>query len=284
MNRFQQFSKEKQYLLGVSPATVSWYETSLAWLPNENPNSEDLKALVIRMREKGLKATGINSVCRAINSYLHWNSGVGERKCSPACSHPRVSKLKEPQMVLPSFSTDQIKKLVIWKPRTKNQRRLHLLVLFMLDTGCRISEILNLHTRNLDLDNLLVTLDGKGNKQRKVPFSFELRKLLYKYISDYGRRPDLLLFATRTEVKLDRRDMLRDVKNLCRDLGFEPPVRTLHCFRHTFAVNYIRKGGSVFHLQKALGHTSLDMTRKYANLATEDLQAVHQKLSLLGGI
>ena len=51
--------------------------------------------------------------------------------------------------------------------------------------------------------------------------------------------------------------------------------------RHTIAVNYLRKGGSVFRLQKMLGHSTLEMTRRYANLMTEDLQAIHQKLSLL---
>jgi integrase/recombinase XerD len=75
--------------------------------------------------------------------------------------------------------------------------------------------------------------------------------------------------------------MLRDVKLLCRKLGFEPPARTLHSFRHTFAVNYLRKGGSVFHLQKVLGHSTLEMTRRYCNLMTEDLQATHQQCSLL---
>ncbi len=54
-----------------------------------------------------------------------------------------------------------------------------------------------------------------------------------------------------------------------------------HTFRHTFAVSYLRKGGSVFHLQKILGHSTLEMTRRYCNLMTEDLQAVHSKLSLL---
>jgi integrase/recombinase XerD len=49
------------------------------------------------------------------------------------------------------------------------------------------------------------------------------------------------------------------------------------------AVNYLRRGGSVFHLQRVLGHSSLDMTRRYSNLNAEDLQAVHQKISLLGG-
>jgi len=51
--------------------------------------------------------------------------------------------------------------------------------------------------------------------------------------------------------------------------------------RHTFAVNYLRKGGSVFHLQKVLGHSSLEMTRRYVNLITDDLRQVHQRVSLL---
>lgn len=63
--------------------------------------------------------------------------------------------------------------------------------------------------------------------------------------------------------------------------GFNPPARTPHAFRHTFAIHYLRKGGSVFHIQKVLGHSTLEMTRRYANLMTEDLQAVHERVSLL---
>ena len=74
---------------------------------------------------------------------------------------------------------------------------------------------------------------------------------------------------------------MRDVKLLCKRLGFSRPARTLHAFRHTFAVNYLRRGGSVFHLQKVLGHSTLEMTRRYANLVTADLQAVHERVSLL---
>ena len=77
------------------------------------------------------------------------------------------------------------------------------------------------------------------------------------------------------------RDQLRDVKLLCKRLGIVPPERTIHAFRHTFAVNYLRRGGSVFHLQKVLGHSSLEMTRRYADLVTEDLSAIHERVSLL---
>jgi len=171
--------------------------------------------------------------------------------------------------------------LVTWKPKGRYQRRLHLLMLFLLDTGARISEALNLRVSDVDLDNLLVTLDGKGRKQRVVPFSFELRKAMFRYVRDYQRKSDSLLLASRNETLLGRRVMLRDVKHLCKRLGFDPPGRTLYAFRHTFAVIYLRRGESVFHLQKMLGHSTLEMTRRYANLVTADLQAVHERVSLL---
>ena len=60
----------------------------------------------------------------------------------------------------------------------------------------------------------------------------------------------------------------------------DPEIRTLHAFRHTFALNYVRRGGSVFHLQKVLGHSTLEMTRRYANLTIKDLQAIHERVSL----
>ena len=137
--------------------------------------------------------------------------------------------------------------------------------------------------RDIDFENLLATLDGKGRKQRVVPFSFELRKAMFRYCKDFDRTPDSLLFATRMQTKLLRRNVLRNVKLLCKSLGFDPPARTVHAMRHSFAVNYLRKGGSVFHLQKVLGHSTLDMTRLYAQLVTADLQAVHERVSLLRG-
>jgi integrase/recombinase XerD len=219
-------------------------------LRTESPTEKELKDAVMRMREKRLKATGCNSVIRAINAYLKWSG-----------SPHRVLCLKEDQRVLPTFSLPDIKKLLSYRPKPKfYQRRLHLLILVLLDAGCRIDEVLTLRAANCDLDNLLFTVTGKGRKQRKIPFSFELRRHLSRFLVDL--HPEQLIFATRHGRKLGRRNVL-------------------HAFRHTFAVHYLRKGGSVFHLQKVLGHSTLEMTRRYANLLTEDLQAVHQKISLL---
>ena len=109
------------------------------------------KDCVLRMREHGLKATGCNSVIRSINAYLKWSG-------SPL----KIPSLKEPQLILPTFTAAHVKLLVSWRPKIFYQRRLHLLVLFLLDTGCRISEALSLRVSEIDFDKVLVTLDGKG--------------------------------------------------------------------------------------------------------------------------
>jgi integrase/recombinase XerD len=265
-----QFIKERQYLHNVSPATIAWYRNSLGWLGAEVPSEDDLKDFVMRMREKGLKPTGCNNRIRAVNAYLKWKG-----------SSLRVPRMKEPQFLLPTFTMPQVQQFIGCKPTGFYGRRLHLLVLILLDTGCRISEVLNVKVEDCDLDNLLVVVNGKGKKQRRVPFSLELRKALFRYVREFCPHPHESVLATKGGGTLDRHVVSRDVRRFCRDLGFDPPARTLHAFRHTFAINYLRKGGSVFHLQKVLGHSSLEMTRRYANLLTEDLQQMHPKVSLL---
>jgi integrase/recombinase XerD len=142
--RFEQFIRERQYLSNVTPSTIEWYENSLKWLRTESPSQEDLKEAVLRMRAKGLKATGCNSVIQALNSYTHWVNVGSESKCSSGCRHPKIRLMKVPQNVLPTFTHSQVRQLVTWRAKGKYQRRLHTLILLMLDIGCRISEVLNL--------------------------------------------------------------------------------------------------------------------------------------------
>lgn len=266
----EQFIKERQYLANVSTRTIDWYRCSLQWLPNAEPTQQELNDMVVRMREKGNSPAGVNCVLRCVNAYLKWSGSL--------CKLP---KLKEPSKVPEVFTEASVRRLVTWKPHTCSQRRLHVLVLVLLDTGCRISEALGLRVEHCDLDNLLVTLDGKGSKQRIVPMSMELRKAIFRRIASETLQPGDLLFGTAHGGLMLRRNVLRDVKTLCKTLGFDPPARTCHAFRHSFACNYVRQGGSVFHLQKTLGHTSLEMSRRYANLMTADLSAVHERFSML---
>jgi hypothetical protein len=70
MKKFQEFLREKQYLQNVSAHTLRWYRFALNWLPSENPNAVDLKLMVVKMREAGLKATGCNERCHSCDQLL----------------------------------------------------------------------------------------------------------------------------------------------------------------------------------------------------------------------
>jgi integrase/recombinase XerD len=275
--RFEQFVQEKKYLVGVSCATVEWYRASLKWLPGPSPDEAALKSAVMAMRERGLKASSCNCHIRAINSYLHWSTGAST-KCHAACAHLKVAPVKEARRILPVFSNPDIQKIVKWKPRGFYQLRSRLFMLSLADTGCRSGEALALRWSDVDFDNLLLKLHGKGAKDRLVPFSFELRRHLYQW--KQLNRWDIV-FPTRQGQSLGRRNVLRGVKLLCKRLDIVAPERTVHAFRHTFALNYLRRGGSVFHLQKVLGHSTLEMVKRYASLLTGDLQQIHEKISIL---
>ena len=265
---FEQFIKERKYLQNVSPRTVEWYEQTFKWLGKYEPTEAGCKAFIIGMRDGGLKPISCNSRIRVANAYFKW-----------AGLTLKIARLKEDETIIPTLTDEQAKWLVIHKPKGFCPCRLHSLVITLLDTGLRIDEALTLRVEQVDFDNMLLTVMGKGRKERKLPFSLELRKHLWRFSREY--RPIGLFFATRDGNKLGRRVVLRDFKLLCHKLGFEPPPRSLHAIRHTFATNYIRRGGSQFMLMKILGHTTLEMTKKYVHLQTDDLQAVHNGLSLL---
>ena len=89
--------------------------------------------------------------------------------------------LRTERKLLVTLTDQQLRQLISFKPRTFNQWRIHALVSVILDTGCRVDEVIQLRTGNVDLENLLITVYGKGNKERKVPFSYELRKILFRY-------------------------------------------------------------------------------------------------------
>ncbi len=66
MNRFNEFIRERRLLYNVSPTTVFWYSHAFKWLPSESATQAELKDVVLRMREAGLKETGCNAAIRAI--------------------------------------------------------------------------------------------------------------------------------------------------------------------------------------------------------------------------
>jgi integrase/recombinase XerD len=120
---------------------------------------------------------------------------------------------------------------------------------------------------------------GKGDKQRVIPFSFALRKTLYRHIKTQSQLPSDFVFSTRSGAPQTYRNALRQLVKMGREIGIR--VIRFHQLRHQFATNYLRTGGSVAMLRKILGHQDISSTLIYEHLQTDDLKNVHHRHSLL---
>jgi integrase/recombinase XerD len=192
----------------------------------------------------------------------------------------RVPKLETPKKVLELLSDEQIKRLISYRPKKRMQRRIHTMILLILDNGMRVDEVLNLRKQDVDLDNLLIKVHkGKGDNQRIVPCSLSLRRTLFRYIAEYSHPRSDFVFSTALGTRQTYRNSARALKAIGTATG-APAIR-FHLLRHTFATAYIRSGGNVVLLRKILGHSSISTTMIYEHLQTDDLTAVHQHHSLL---
>jgi site-specific recombinase XerD len=171
----QQFINERKYLLNVTPKTIIWYGCGFKASEGTLDSLEAAKIRVGELRERGVSAITVNSYLRCINAFWKWQG-----------KDWKIRRLKEEQQILATFRPEHITRLVHWKPIGRNETRAHTIALVALDTGLRISELLSLTRQDVDLDNLVLLVHGKSNKQRLVPVSIELRKVLYRHLSKNG--------------------------------------------------------------------------------------------------
>lgn len=160
-----------------------------------------------------------------------------------------------------------------------NSDRNKAIILLMLDTGIRASELCDLKVEDMDnRNNRIFIREGKGMKERMLPFSPRTGQMIWRYLA--GRkeaRPDDALFVSRLNRPLNRTKLAEMFSILGKRAGvsgFHP-----HRLRHTFAVMYIRNGGNAFSLQSMLGHSTLEMVKHYVRLAQVDIDNVHRRAS-----
>lgn len=288
---FADFLKHGRYLRNWSPRTVHTYGQGLNAFQQSlgvsaQPTSDgsesctgptitkaQLDAFVIWMRERGLTPGGCNMYIRTVNSFLSW---LHEERGHPLL---RIKLLPDPQKPLRGFSDAEIRALTTFKPKGAYQTRTWTLLLVLLDTGARIDEILGLRTQDVDFDSLLLTLHGKGSKIRRVPFSLEARKLLFRYSQRRKNEAEVksqLFFCTRTGLRTGYRNIYRDIKVLAARAGVEGEHVHPHAFRHAFAVNFIRRGGDIYRLARILGHASVQTTQLYVrSMTVEQVAEAH---------
>jgi integrase/recombinase XerD len=152
------------------------------------------------------------------------------------------------------------------------------ILLLLLDTGMRASELCGLNFSHVDTHNRRVRVMGKGSKERSIPFSPRTGQTLWRYLTS---RPDVRandpLIATVDEHELNR-SRLQKILGKIGNRGGVSNVHP-HRFRHTFAIQYLRNGGDPYTLQALLGHSSLDMVKNYLRIAQIDIDTAHRRAS-----
>jgi integrase/recombinase XerD len=280
---FDQFLRERQYLKNVTPKTIVWYETAFQSFNRtirvESPVAFDKAALqrfVVASRQRGLSAVSCNTYVKALNAFLAWMHSEGHVSRTGV-----LPLLRTERRVVEILSTDQLRRLIAVKPKSISHWRAYVLACTLLDTGIRIDECLGLRHTDVDSANLLLKVRGKGRKERIVPFSFELRRTLFRWsqIAERHRWQLELLFPTRRGTRMGQRNALRAHYLLLKRAGI--PQCGFHRVRHTFATNYLQNGGDVVRLSRVLGHSQITTTMRYLHLIVSDLQKPHQQLSIL---
>jgi integrase/recombinase XerD len=157
------------------------------------------------------------------------------------------------------------------------------MALVILDTGMRVDEVAHIRKQDVDMNNLLLTVQkAKGGKQRIVPMSLALRRTLFLFMKTEPHQLSEFIFSTRAGMPQTYRNAHRQLKLIGAKIG-APGVR-FHLLRHQWATHYLRSGGSIALLRRQLGHSSLDTVLFYEHLATGDLSKFHERHSLLASV
>lgn len=241
-----------------------------------------------------LKPGSVQNAWVAVRSFFNWavpEFGLNERPDRDA---------KRPRFQYPEiqpFTANELKALVkacaltapsngvkrkTFQKRRGNAARDEALVIILLDTGLRAGELCRLRIQDVKMESGEVFVadfgTGQKTKSRHVYLGHGSVRAVWRYLARReGTQPGDLLFVTERGRGLERYAL----KLIMARLGKRAGVANVHPhrFRHTFAVQYLRNGGDVFTLQRLLGHSTLEMVRRYVALADTDAQAAHRVAS-----
>jgi len=294
---------------GKSPRTVEDYDENLRrflWYADRQGWPDDIRLLTEwQIREFlgyvgtetnrwGLEGNGSETSQRrashttlhhywvTLSNFFNWLLREGFVAESPL-ARIRVAKPK-PKVVVP-YSGDEVGRMlaVCDYDYEHNARfvgsRNRAMILVLLDTGVRLSELVNMKVRDINGDTGYIRVLGKGSKERVVRVGKVAQKALWRYLMCRGRNDVEQLWLTEEGRPMHNTGVQSLVKRLKERAGV-PGEGSVHRFRHTFAVSFLRSDRNVFNLQYLLGHSDLEMVRRYTSaLGMEDALRAHEKAS-----
>lgn len=208
-----------------------------------------------------------------LRAWFNWLKEEGEIEASPLERIPApVSRADQIQPFLP----EEIRALLQAAKLTPTPRRDEAILLLLLDTGMRASELTELTCQDVDITLHRARVHGKGDKSRTVGFSSLASRAIRRHLATEPRNQTDLLF-TGQRGPLTRSGLLQIISNIGNRAGVQHAHP--HRLRHTFAVTFLKAGGNAFALQALLGHTNLQMTQRYVAYAQADVELAAQRYS-----
>ncbi|MQA00998.1 MAG: tyrosine-type recombinase/integrase [Dehalococcoidia bacterium] len=249
-------------------AYIAYLQQKRKWDDTDRcPTSDDL-----------ITAGGIQTRLRALKAFFNWLHREGYTKTARL---ERLANYQVPSLIVDVLSEEEIRRvLAACDTKTAWGARAYAIITLMLDAGLRLSEVTGLRTADLNLEAGWLKVMGKGSKERIVPFGAAAQRSLWRYRNHYRPEPlgrDVYFFLTLDGRPLGKSGLTSTVKRVAK----RSDVTRLHphLCRHTFATRYLINGGDVFSLQQILGHTTLEMVRRYVNLASAHVAVQHRKYS-----
>ena len=269
---FQYLRVEK----GVSNETIKNYSYDLRVFFEELPKetTEDMLPTdisdfaTIQMKNQLSVPTILRRISSTMNFYLFL-----EREHIIDFVVKKFDRPKGMKRLPRTITIDEVEDLLETPDLTKDEGfRDRTMLEVMYSSGLRVSELLSLKIKQINLEKGIIDIIGKGNKERKVPIGEYALDFVNQYINEHrihnpGRRTSYL-FLNRYGKPLSRQYFFMQIKKYAEQAGIEEEISP-HTLRHCFATHMLENGAELRALQEMLGHANLSTTQIYTNVSTK---------------
>ncbi|NFI55792.1 integrase [Clostridium botulinum] len=217
----------------------------------------------------------INSI-HALNRYLVATGAMKEIVVENSKDRIKIAYGSEKQVEV--YSDKEVERILFYiQNEEKVSKRNKVIVMLLLYTGVRVSELCSIKIKDIDFLNYSIKIYGKGGKFREVPLKFDLADVIKEYIKDRDynvKDSEYLVIGQRGALKRDAINTM--LERLIKDIGMVNKLKP-HTFRHTFCTRLINRGVPISTVSKLAGHSSVDTTATfYINSSREEkLKAVN---------
>lgn len=231
-------------------------------------SDEDIREF-LKVRSEKEKTTTIAHNLTVIKNFHEYlvKEGLVKKDASEFIERPKLRKS------LPkTLSMEDVDKLLDIELKTVFDYRNKAMLELMYGTGLRVSELVNLTVNDLDFNNCLIRVMGKGSKEREIPLGeysiYYLGLYLEKRESMLKNRSCDKLFLNNHGLGMTRQGFFKNLKELLRSKGLNEDVSP-HTLRHSFATHLLNRGADLRSIQEMLGHSDISTTKIYTHVSDE---------------